>query len=106
MPGIEPGASYMQSMCSAAELHPQSCRDYVVKKILGIHINFSLKYILLYFDVKNNVDFIGLECQKEGDCKPISLKALESFEISPGPPQTKQGGELDFILATTMHIRH
>lgn len=58
---------------------------------------------------KNNVDFIGLECQKEGVCKPISLKALELFEsseISPGPPQNKQGGKLNFILATTVHIRH
>lgn len=35
MPGIEPGASYMQSMCSTIELHPQagSVPDYRIYEV-------------------------------------------------------------------------
>ena len=44
MPGIEPGASYMQSMRSTTELHPQ--RKIMLSICIQVHIHTTIQYML------------------------------------------------------------
>ena len=107
MPGIEPGASCMQSRRSTTELHPQTWELSVAPRYFSLWIyavNFPHKKMYVYFTLLCKY-FRGLKCRKDVLCKSISLKPSDSLESDKARFKTSNC-KIGFYPSRTMHKSH